>query len=148
VADGTITLLASDHAPHAYFEKEVEFDQAPFGILGLETEFALFLTILMHRTRVIDIKRLIAMHTVNPATLVRLPKGTLAPGRDADITVFDPDLEWTFRKEESFSRSRSTPFDGWELKGRAVCTIVAGKTVWRLYSASFRNPCGFLNDAG
>jgi dihydroorotase len=135
VADGTITLLASDHAPHAYFEKEVEFDQAPFGILGLETELALFLTILVHRTQVIDIKRLIAMYTVNPATLVRLPKGTLGPGRDADITIIDPDLEWTFRKEQSFSRSRNTPFDGWELKGRAVRTIVAGKTVWRLDSA-------------
>jgi dihydroorotase len=132
VADGTITLLASDHAPHAYFEKEVEFDQAPFGILGLETELALFLTILVHRAKVIDLKRLIAMYTVNPATLVRLPKGTLAPGSDADITIIDPDLEWTFRKEESFSRSRNTPFDGWELKGRAVSTIVAGKTVWRL----------------
>jgi dihydroorotase len=132
VADGTITLLASDHAPHAYFEKEVEFDQAPFGILGLETELALFLTILVHRAKAIDIKRLIAMYTVNPATLVRLPKGTLAPGRDADITIIDPDLEWTFRKEESFSRSRNTPFDGWELKGRAVHTIVAGKTVWKL----------------
>jgi dihydroorotase len=132
VADGTITLLASDHAPHAYFEKEVEFDQAPFGILGLETELALFLTVLVHRTKAIDIKRLIAMYTVNPATLVRLPKGTLAPGRDADITIIDPDLEWTFRKEESFSRSRNTPFDGWELKGRAVHTIVAGKTVWKL----------------
>ena len=132
VADGTITLLASDHAPHAYFEKEVEFDRAPFGIIGLETELALFLTILVHRTKVIDIKRLIAMYTVNPASLVRLPKGTLAPGSDADITIIDPDLEWTFRKEESFSRSRNTPFDGWELKGRAVRTIVAGKTVWRL----------------
>jgi len=132
VADGAITLLASDHAPHAYFEKEVEFDQAPFGILGLETELALFLTILVHRTKAIDIKRLITMYTVNPATLVRLPKGTLGPGADADITIIDPDLEWTFRKEESFSHSRNTPFDGWELKGRAVRTIVGGKTVWAL----------------
>jgi dihydroorotase len=132
VADGTITLLASDHAPHAYFEKEVEFDQAPFGILGLETELALFLTILVHRTKAIDIKRLITMYTVNPATLVRLAKGTLGPGADADITIIDPDLEWTFRNEDSFSRSRNTPFDGCELKGRAVRTIVGGQTVWSL----------------
>ena len=132
VADGTITVLASDHAPHAYFEKEVEFDQAPFGILGLETELGLFLTILVHRTKAIDLKRLITMYTLNPATLVRLRKGTLGPGADADIAIIDPDLEWTFRNDQSFSRSRNTPFDGWELKGRAVRTIVGGKTVWSL----------------
>jgi dihydroorotase len=132
VADGTITLLGSDHAPHAFFEKEVEFDRAPFGILGLETELALFLTILVHRTKAIDLSRLITMYTVNPANLVRLPKGTLGPGADADVTLIDPGLEWTFRNQDSFSRSRNTPFDGWELKGRAVRTIVAGKTVWSL----------------
>jgi dihydroorotase len=132
VADGTITILSSDHAPHAFFEKEVEFDRAPFGILGLETELGLFLTILVHRTQAIDLKRLITMYTVNPAELVRLPKGTLGIGAEADITLIDPDLEWTFRKEHSFSRSSNTPFDGWELKGRAVRTIVAGKTVWRM----------------
>jgi dihydroorotase len=132
VADGTITILSSDHAPHASFEKEVEFDRAPFGILGLETELGLFLTILVHRTQAIDLKRLITMYTVNPAELVRLPKGTLGIGAEADITLIDPDLEWTFRKEHSFSRSSNTPFDGWELKGRAVRTIVAGKTVWRM----------------
>jgi dihydroorotase len=132
VADGTITLLGSDHAPHAFFEKEVEFDRAPFGILGLETELALFLTILVHRTKAIDLSRLITMYTVNPANLVRLPKGTLGPGADADVTLIDPGLEWTFRNQDSFSRSRNTPFDRWELKGRAVRTIVAGKTVWSL----------------
>src|ERR1700759_5421208 len=103
VADGTITLLGSDHAPHAFFEKEVEFDRAPFGILGLETELALFLTILVHRTKAIDLSRLITMYTVNPATLVRLPKGTLGVGADADITLIDPDLEWTFQKQDSFA---------------------------------------------
>jgi dihydroorotase len=132
VADGTITVLASDHAPHALFEKEVEFDLAPFGILGLESEFALFLTILLHQRKVIDLKRLITLYTINPATLARLPKGTLRPGADADITLIDPDLEWIFRKEDSFSRSRNTPFDGWKLKGRAIRTIVGGKTVWQL----------------
>jgi dihydroorotase len=135
VADGTITLLGSDHAPHTFYEKEVEFDRAPFGILGLETELGLFLTILVHRTKAIDLSRLIAMYTVNPARLVGLPKGTLKAGADADITMIDPDLEWTFRKQDSFSLSRNTPFDGWELKGRAVRTIVAGKTVWQLNPA-------------
>src|ERR1700746_1989785 len=130
VADGTITILASDHAPHAGFEKEVEFDRAPFGILGLETELALFLTILVHQKKAIDLKRLITLYTINPATLVRLPKGTLRPGADADITLIDPEVEWVFRKEDSFSRSRNTPFDGWKLKGRAVRTIVGGKSVW------------------
>jgi len=132
VADGTITVLASDHAPHALYEKEVEFDLAPFGILGLETEFALFLNILVHQKKAIDLKRLIALYTINPAMLTRLPKGTLRPGADADITLIDPDLEWAFRKEDSFSRSRNTPFDGWKLKGRAIRTIVGGKTVWDL----------------
>ncbi len=132
VADGTVTHLGSDHAPHAFFEKEVEFDRAPFGILGLETELGLFLTLLVHRTKAIDLKRLITMYTVNAATLLRLSKGTLNAGADADITIIDPDLEWTFRKQDSFSHSRNTPFDGWELKGRAVRTIVSGKTVWSL----------------
>jgi dihydroorotase len=132
VAEGTITILASDHAPHATFEKEVEFDQAPFGILGLETELAVFLSILLHREKAISLDQLIAMYTVNPAHLLRLRKGTLHPGADADITLIDPNLEWDFRKERSLSRSRNTPFDGKEFKGRAVRTIVAGKTVWEL----------------
>ena len=132
VADGTITILASDHAPHSIFEKEVEFDQAPFGILGLETELALFLTILVHQRKAIGLADLIAMYTINPAKLLRLKKGTLAPGSDADITLIDPDLEWIYRKDSSCSKSRNTPFDGWELKGRATRTIVAGKTVWKL----------------
>jgi len=132
VADGTITILASDHAPHAGFEKEVEFDQAPFGIIGLETELALFLTILLHREKAISLEQLIAMYTVNPAYLLRIRKGTLGVGADADITLIDPDREWTYKKEESLSRSRNTPFEGRNLKGRAVRTIVTGETVWAL----------------
>ena len=132
VADGTITILASDHAPHSIFEKEVEFDQAPFGILGLETELALFLTILVHQRKAIGLADLIAMYTINPAKLLRLKKGTLAAGSDADVTLIDPGLEWVYRKDSSWSKSRNTPFDGWELKGRATRTIVAGKTVWKL----------------
>ena len=130
VADGTISILASDHAPHAAFEKEVEFDQAPFGVLGLETELGLFLTILIHRERAIDLDRLVAMYTINPATLLNSDRGTLRPGAPADITLIDPDREWVYRVADSRSLSRNTPFDGWELKGRALLTIVAGRTVW------------------
>jgi dihydroorotase len=132
IADGTITILASDHAPHCAFEKEVEFDEAPFGILGLETELGLFLDILVHKKKAIDLQRLIELYTINPARLLNLDRGTLSVGAVADVTVIDPDLEWTVDKEASFSRSRNTPFHGWELKGRAVRTIVAGQTVWEL----------------
>jgi dihydroorotase len=132
IADGTITVLASDHAPHSKFEKEVEFDQAPFGILGLETELGLFLNILVHQQKAISLPRLIEMFTVEPARLLGLDRGTLSVGAVADVTLIDPDLEWTVHRGESLSRSCNTPFDGWELKGRAVRTIVAGRTVWQL----------------
>ena len=132
IADGTITVLASDHAPHCGFEKEVEFDQAPFGILGLETEVGLFLDILVHKRKVIDLNRFVEMYTVNPARLLGLEAGTLSPGALGDVTVLDPGLEWTVDKEASFSLSRNTPFHGWELTGRAVRTIVEGKTVWKI----------------
>jgi dihydroorotase len=132
VADGTITVLASDHAPHCSYEKEVEFDLAPFGILGLETELGLFLDILVHKKKAIDLPRLIAMFTVEPARLLGLDRGTLSVGAAADITLINPDLEWSVDKNASASRSRNTPFHGWELKGRAVRTIVAGETVWAL----------------
>lgn len=132
VADGTIRILGSDHAPHCDFEKEVEFDLAPFGILGLETELGLFTKILIHDRKAVDLPRLIAMYTVEPANLLRLDRGTLAIGAPGDVTILDPDLEWTVDKERFESRSRNTPFHGWELKGRAVRTIVGGETVWEL----------------
>lgn len=132
IADGTITILGSDHAPHCNYEKEVEFDLAPFGIVGLETELGLFLNILVHERKAIDLPRLIELLTVNPARLLRLDRGTLAVGAPADVTVIDPDLEWTVNREGMESRSRNTPFHGRELKGRAVRTIVAGRTVWKL----------------
>lgn len=132
IADGTITILASDHAPHCGFEKEVEFDQAPFGILGLETEVGLFLDILLHKRKAIDLNRFVEMYTVNPARLLGLETGTLGAGAPGDVTVLDPGLEWTVDRDASFSLSRNTPFHGWELKGRAVRTIVGGKTVWSL----------------
>ena len=130
LADGTLEVLCSDHAPHAFYEKEVELDQAPFGITGLETEFALFCDMIVHKRRVLDLRRLIEMFTVNPARLLSLDRGTLSIGAAADVTLIDPDLEWSFDKEESHSLSRNTPFHGMRFKGRAVRTIVAGKTVW------------------
>jgi dihydroorotase len=130
--DGTIDILCSDHAPHALFEKEVEFDAAPFGIVGLETELGLFLDLLVHKTGTIDLGRLIEMFTVNPARLLKLEAGTLTAGKPADITLIDPDLEWTVDAAAFQSLSCNTPFDRRKLKGRAVRTIVAGKTVWKL----------------
>jgi dihydroorotase len=129
LADGTIEILSSDHAPHCNYEKEVEFDYAPFGITGLETELALSLMQLYHTKRV-SLSDLIAKFTVNPARLLRLAKGTLTVGSDADITVFDPDCEWVFEAKDSASKSLNSPFFGWTLKGRALATIVAGKPVW------------------
>jgi len=130
IAQGTLTILCSDHAPHAAFEKEVEFDQAPFGIIGLETELGLFIDILVHKRKAISINRLIEMFTLEPAKLLKIDAGTLTIGAKADITLIDPEMEWTVKTSESLSRN--TPFNGWELKGRAVHTIVDGKTVWQL----------------
>jgi dihydroorotase len=129
LADGTIDILCSDHAPHCDFEKEVEFDYAPFGITGLETELALGLMQLVH-TRRLSLPDFIAKYTINPARLLRLPKGTLSPGTDADVTVLDPDREWVLNRSDSASKSKNNPFFGWQLKGQAVATIVAGKKVY------------------
>jgi len=130
IADGAITILASDHAPHCAYEKEVEFDMAPFGIVGLETELGLFIDILVHKNKAIDLPRLIAMLTLEPARLLHLDRGTLTPGAPADVTLIDPDLEWTVDASTFQSRSANTPFNRWQLKGRAVRTIVSGQTVW------------------
>ena len=132
IADGTLSILCSDHAPHANFEKEVEFDIAPFGIIGLETELGLFMDLLVHKHRRIDIARLIEMYTVEPARLLKIHAGTLSIGARADMTLIDPELEWIVRLDQFESASRNSPFNGWKLRGRAVRTIVAGKTVWKL----------------
>jgi dihydroorotase len=129
LVDGTIEVLCSDHAPHCDFEKEVEFDYAPFGITGLETELALSLMQLYHAKRM-SLSDLIAKFTVAPARLLRLAKGTLSVGADADVTVFDPDREWVFTREATASKSFNNPFYGWPLKGKAVATIVGGRKIW------------------
>jgi len=132
IADGTIDILCSDHAPHANYEKEVELDQAPFGILGLETELAAFAEVLIHRRKLIDWPKLIELYTINPAKLLKLPKGTLSVGADADVTLIDPKLEWTRDKAGSASLSRNDAFHGEKFSSRAVRTIVDGNTVWSL----------------
>jgi dihydroorotase len=129
LADGTIEILCSDHAPHCDYEKEVEFDYAPFGITGLETELALSLMQLVHTKR-ISLADMIAKFTVNPARLLNLQKGTLSVGVDADVTVFDAEQEWVFTREDSASKSKNSPFFGWQLKGKTVATIVGGKIVF------------------
>ncbi|HAV60935.1 MAG TPA: dihydroorotase [Verrucomicrobiales bacterium] len=128
LTDGTLEIIGSDHAPHCNYEKEVEFDAAPFGITGLETELPLSLMQLYHSGRM-KLPDVIAKFTVNPARLLRLNKGTLSVGAEADVTVLDPDREWIYRNEESASKSRNCPFDGWPMRGRASLTIVGGKIV-------------------
>jgi dihydroorotase len=138
IADGTITILASDHAPHATYEKEVELDRAPFGMLGLETELAVFLEILLHQRKALTLPQLIALLTLNPARLLRLDRGTLSVGAPADVTILDPDHAWIYDRNDSPSLSRNTPFHGMALRGRALATIVSGKKVWDLESG-FQN---------
>lgn len=128
LCDGTLEILASDHAPHCDYEKEVEFDYAPFGITGFETELPLSLMQLYHAKR-LSLSDLIAKYTVAPARLLKLNKGTLSVGADADVTVIDPDVEWVYDRAASASKSKNSPFHGWRLKGRATVTIVAGRAV-------------------
>jgi dihydroorotase len=133
LADGTIDILASDHAPHCDYEKEVEFTEAPFGIIGLETELAIFIRELII-PGILDWPKMIAMLTINPARLLKLDlaKGHLAVGADADVTVIDPQRTWTVDKQEFRSKARNTPFHGWKLHGRAVLTMVGGRPVHSL----------------
>ncbi|MDW8344166.1 MAG: dihydroorotase [Verrucomicrobiae bacterium] len=128
LTDGTIDCIASDHAPHCPFEKEVEFDVAPFGIIGLETELALSLELV--RKKILTVRQLVEKFTVNPARILGLSKGTLSVGADADITVIDAERDWVYDVGQSASKSRNSPFHGWKLRGKAIMTIVGGKVVW------------------
>ena len=130
LVDGTLEIIGSDHAPHCNFEKEVEFDYAPFGITGLETEFSLSLMALYHTKR-LNLSDLLDKFTVQPARLLRLEKGTLDLGADGDLTIFDPDREWIYRRGETASKSQNSPFDGWPMKGKVMATVVEGKIVWQ-----------------
>jgi dihydroorotase len=126
--DGVIDCIASDHAPHAYDEKEAAFDDAPFGIIGLETAFGVAYTDLV-RTGVLTLPTLIGRMSTGPAALFHLSGGSLTPGAAADVCVLDVTTPWTVRPEEFHSKSRNTPFAGRELVGRAVLTLVAGRVV-------------------
>ena len=131
LADGTIDAIASDHAPHAQYEKEVEFERAPFGITGLETALALAITRL-HRDRRVPLMRIVELFSAGPARALNLRgRGSLGRGAAADVTIFDPKKGWRFDASKSLSKSRNTPFDGWQLTGKAVATIVAGRFVHR-----------------
>jgi len=130
IADGTVDVIATDHAPHHADEKLVEFDHAPFGIVGLETAVALVFDRLVHTGR-IGVSRAIELLSTNPAKVMRLPGGSLAAGAVADVTILAPDTPVTIRATQLESKSKNTPFDGWQLKGAVVATIVGGKIVFR-----------------
>ena len=127
--DGTIDVIATDHAPHHYDAKEREFDDAPFGILGLETALGLALTELVG-TGVLSLPELIERMSTKPARVFDLPGGTLRRGTAADVVMLDPAARWTVDAERFFSQSRNTPFGGRELTGRVVRTVVGGQTVF------------------
>jgi len=129
IADGSVDAIASDHAPHHYDEKKVEFDRAPFGIVGLETAIPLSLDRLLH-TGLIRFSRLVELMSLNPARILRVPGGTLSEGAPADITIIAPDLKVRVEVSKMRSRSKNTPFDGWELRGGVAATIVGGRTLF------------------
>ena len=128
LADGTIDAIATDHAPHAAIEKDVEFEQAAFGVIGLET--ALPLSLELVRAGVVSPSRLVALLSSQPATVLNLPGGSLAPGLPADVTVLDPTAAWTVDPDGGLSKSRNTPFAGHRMEGRAVLTIVGGRIAY------------------
>ncbi len=131
VADGTVDAIATDHAPHATHEKVIEFDRAAFGITGLETALGLAITRL-HRGHHIPLARVVELFTSGPARVLDLRgRGTLARGSYGDVTIFDAKRRWTFDVAKSRSKSRNTPFDGWQLTGKVIATVVGGRIVYR-----------------
>jgi len=131
IVDGTVDVIATDHAPHHADEKMVEFDRAPFGIVGLETAVPLVFDRLVHTGR-ITLKRMIELLSTNAARVLNLPGGTLTEGALGDLTVLMPDAKVVVRASELKSKSKNTPFDGWELRGGVAATIVAGSVVYRI----------------
>jgi dihydroorotase len=131
IIDGTIDAIATDHAPHAFHEKQVEFERAAFGITGLETALPIAITVL-HQHFELPLWRIVELLSSGPARIFGLKGlGTLAPGAHGDVTIFDPGKRWTFYAAQSCSKSRNTPFDGWSFTGKVVATIVGGKVVYR-----------------
>ena len=131
LADGTLCVIATDHAPHHYDEKEQAFDDAPNGIVGLETSLGVLLTHVV-RKDVIDLPALVDRMSCGPARAFGIPGGTLSDGSIGDVTIIDLEDSWVVDKSSFLSKSHNTPFHGWELKGRAKFTIVGGEIVWKL----------------
>jgi len=130
LADGTVDAIATDHAPHAHHEKEMEFERAAFGITGLETALALAITRL-HVGKRVPMGRIVELFTSGPVRCLDLRgRGSLVRGSFADVTIFDPKKKWTFDAAKSLSKSKNTPFDGWQLTGKVMATIVGGKIVY------------------
>ncbi len=131
IKDGTIDVIATDHAPHHADEKSLEYDRAPFGITGLETAVGLAFNELVHKG-LIDLVRLVELCSTNPARIFKLTgRGSLTPGSVADVTIIDPDLVWTYKNSDSRSKSKNSPFDSRQFTGASVATIVGGKMVYR-----------------
>jgi dihydroorotase len=130
IADGSVDVIATDHAPHHHDEKHVEFDRAPFGITGLETAVSLCLDRLVHRD-VVPLSRLVELLSCHPARILRVAGGSLAEGGVADVTILAPDLPVTVDARTMKSKSKNTPFDGWTLRGGIAATLVGGRTVYR-----------------
>ena len=130
IVAGTIGVIATDHAPHAGSEKMQEFERCPFGIIGLETAISLTLEELVAPGK-ISLNRMVELFTTGPEAVMRLGRGTLAPGAPGDVTVFSPELTWTYDLNQSQSRSRNSPFDGRTFRGGAMATIVNGEFAWR-----------------
>ena len=130
LSDGTIDAIATDHAPHHADEKAVDFDAAPFGVVGLETAASVVHDRLVARGR-LSLERFAALFSAGPARVFGLPGGTLTTGSPADVTIFDPQARWKVEPLRFVSKGRSTPFAGWELSGAPVATIVSGEIVWQ-----------------
>ena len=129
IADGSVDAIATDHAPHHYDEKKVEYDHAPFGIVGLETALPLSLDRLVH-AGLIRLSRLVELLSVNPARILKVAGGSLSEGVPADITIIAPDLKVRIEAAKLRSRSKNTPFDGWELRGGVAATLVGGRPLY------------------
>ncbi len=131
LADGTVDAIATDHAPHARHEKQMEFERAPFGVTGLETALGLAITVLLRQHK-IPLTRIVELFTAGPARVVNLRgRGSLTRGCIADVTIFDPKKKWTFDAAKSRSKSHNSPFDGWQLIGKVIATVAAGAVVYR-----------------
>jgi dihydroorotase len=130
IVDGTIDAIATDHAPHAFHEKQVEFERASMGIIGLETALPIAITVLNDHFK-LPLWRIVELLSSGPARVFSLEgRGTLAPGALADVTIFDPIKKWTYDASQSRSKSRNTPYDGWSFTGKVITTIVGGKMVY------------------